>query len=71
MFTVVMCSPTLLFTLTSFLATPTKRLAVQSPSLGVYHYNNLDMRTFCEQNFTIVSASYSSISIHPTFYPWE
>ena len=40
----------------SFPVIPTNRLAVQSPSLRVYHYNNLDMRTFCEQNFMIVSA---------------
>ena len=36
---------------------PTNSLPVPSPSLGVYRYYNLDMRTFCEQNFTIVSTS--------------
>ena len=29
------------------------------------------MRTFCEQNFTIVSAPIRSISSGSTFYPWD
>ena len=45
-----------MFTVMSFQATPTNSLALPSPSLGVYQYNKLDMRTFCEQNFMIVSA---------------
>ena len=42
-------------TVTSFQATPINSLPVPSPSLRVYQYNKLDMRTFCKQNFMIVS----------------
>ena len=60
-----------MFTVTSFQATPTNSLALPSPSLGVYQYNKLDMRTFCEQNFTIVSPPIRSTSSGSTFYPWN
>ena len=64
-------APPLMFIVTSFQATPTNSLALLSPSLGVYQYNKLDMRTFCEQNFTIVSPPIRSTSSGSTFYPWE
>ena len=60
--------PPLMFTVTSFQATPINSLAVPSPSLRVYQYNKLDMMTFCEQNFTIVSTPLFSISAGSTFY---
>ena len=52
--------------------TPINSLAVPSPSLGICQYNKLDMRTFCEQNCTIVSTvtPLHSISAGSTFYPW-
>ena len=64
-------APPLMFTVTSFQATPINSLAVPSPSLEVYQYNKLDMRTFCEQNFTIVSTPLRSVSAGSTFYPWD
>ena len=54
-----------------FPATPINSLAVPSPSLGVYRYNKLDMRTFCKQNFTIVSIPLCSISSGSSSYQWE
>ena len=51
-------APPLMFTVRSFQATPINSLAVPSPSLGVYQYNTLDMRTFCEQNFMITITFY-------------
>ena len=48
-------APPLMLLLMSFLVMPINSLAVPSPSLGVYLYNNLDVKTFCEQNFMIVS----------------
>ena len=59
-----------MFTVTSFQATPINSLAVPSPSLKVYRYNKLDMRTFCKQNFSIVSTPLRSISARSTFYLW-
>ena len=64
-------APPLMFTVMSFQAIPINSLAVPSPSLRVYQCNKLDMRTFCKQNFTIVSAPLRSISAGSTFYPWE
>ena len=64
-------APPLMLTVTSFQATPINSLAVPSPTLRVYQYNKLDMRTFCKGNFTIVSTPLRSISADPTFYPWE
>ena len=58
-----------MFTVTSFQATPIISLAAPSPSLGVYQYNKLDRRNFCEQNFMIVSTPLRSISSGSTFYP--
>ena len=52
-------------------ATPINSLAVPSPSLGVYRYNKLDMRMFCEQNFPIVSITLCFISSGSSSYQWE
>ena len=60
--------PPLLFTVTSFVVTPTNSLAVPSSSLGVHQYNKCDMRNLHKQNFTIVFASIRCISTDPTFY---
>ena len=39
-----------MFTVMSFHAIPINSLAVPSPSLREYQYNELDMRNFCKQN---------------------
>ena len=57
--------------LMSFPATPINSLTVPSPSLGIYWYNTLDMRKFCEQNFLIVSIPLRSISSSSSSYQWE
>ena len=64
-------APPLMCTVMSFQTTAMNSLAVPSPSLGVYQYNKLDMRTFCKQNFTIVSTPLHSISSDSTLYLWE
>ena len=64
-------APSLLFTVTLFLVTPTNSLAAPSPSFKVYHYNKHVMRNSHEQNFMIVFAPIRSISTGPTFYLWE
>ena len=40
-------------------------------SLRVYQYNKLDMRTFGQKDFTIVSVPLRSISAGPNFHAWE
>ena len=57
-------APPFMFTFDVISGPPTKRLAVRSPSLGVYHYNNLDMRTFCEQNcFWTITLYFNFLSV--------
>ena len=48
-------APPFMFTFDVISGHAHKAFSSTKPLLRVYH-NNLDMRTFCEQNFTIVSA---------------
>ena len=62
----VTCSPTLNVYCDIIHTTPINGL----PRGMVYQYNKLDMRNFCEQNFTIVSTPIRSTSSGSTFYQW-
>ena len=49
-------APPFMFTFDVISGHAHKAFSSTKPLPRVYHNNNLDMRTFCEQNFTIVSA---------------